>query len=241
MALGALNLGPNEAPALPWIHECENVAHTMRNLRILGSVLLVALGIAIYEGSRSASRRGQLERIRVHMEGIQGARLTYLTDLEENPEHPLEAEFDIPGKGRMLFTFLKPDSFQETPRLSLVRIGNHKFIRRARHGEHAGYGIGLNVSTDTSVPEVRDLQITNVQSALDRYEELSAIIETWPRIDQEWPSGWPVDDANWAQSGPEEIGFTDTNGSPIFFSLQRVKAKDQSGGDAAEETGEDPN
>ena len=197
----------------------------MKNLRILGTVLLVALGIAIYEGGRSTSRRGQLERIRAQIEGIEGARLTYLTDLEENPEHPLEAEFDVPGKGRMFFTFLKPASFHETPRLALTRIGNHKFMRRAMHGEHAGYGIGLNVATDTSVPEVRALQITNVQSALDHYEDLRIITASWPRIEKEWPDAWPVNQSNWAQSGPEEIGFNDAEGNPVFYSVQILEAK----------------
>jgi len=102
-----------------------------------------------------------------------------------------------------------------------ARVLAHSFRTRERVKGQQGYGYAIDIGSSTAVPEVKQLGITSVQSAVSRYDELLALIAHWPVTTNEWPSRWPAQSADWSNTSEEEIHFTDNSGGDYFFCLKR--------------------
>lgn len=102
---------------------------------------------------------------------------------------------DVAGKGVMRFEQLTDEAFRKTGALWLNKIGPFEIHvwGLAFRGSVGKDGVEVrshggrrqvNIAEDSPIPELRSLSITNVQDAVESFDDLLAVVSNWPRHPQ---------------------------------------------------------
>jgi hypothetical protein len=120
---------------------------------------------------------------------------------------------DVEDRGEVSFGGLSRASFERVGHLPLTRIGGYQVIvvsegyigvYRADTKEpvrSTGYGYGIDVGPEGPFSRFFPFALDNVQSVLDRYEEICSVLASWPMQ-------------------PEYASFEDEEGTRYFYALK---------------------
>jgi hypothetical protein len=190
------------------------------SLGLLCLTAVVSLGALLY-WITGPGYYSELKAVRAKLERIPGAQVLELSGNHDVTLEEIWARINIEGKGEMGFFELNRDSFQQTQSLRLRSIGPYSFRTRQLVGGRESYGGDIEIGPSSPIPAVRSLGITSVQSAVVHYDQLLALVSTWPVTTNEWPSGWPPKKGDWSKKSEEEIHFSDLPHGDYYFCLKR--------------------
>ncbi len=193
----------------------------MRRFIIIACCLAVAILIGIVTFVVLDNPQARAAAVRTHFEQMPDVRLTYISDLTKQASQSITADIKVSGKGEMSFTGLGAGSFRKSSHIHLSGIGPYGFRTRELVGDREAYGYDIDIGPSSPIPAARTLRITNVQSAVARYDELLALVARWPVTTNEWPSGWPAKKGEWSKTSGEEIHFVDLPRGDYYFCLKR--------------------
>ncbi len=186
---------------------------------IVGFVVAAVISaiVAIFLLDDPKARVAEVQRCLTRMPNV---RVTHISDLTKQASQVISADIEVPRKGQMSFTGLRPSSFGEASHIRSQGIGPYGFRTRELAKGQESYGYDIDIGTASTIPAVRKLGITSVQSAVAQYDELLALVAHWPVITNEWPRGWPAKPGEWSKTSEEEIHFPDLPRGDYYFCLK---------------------
>jgi hypothetical protein len=193
-----------------------------RRFRWIGVVICFAsFVLLIVIWALNDNSKARVVKIREEIQKIPNAKLVGISDLDKQASSSISALLEIPGKGKIGFTDLEPESFGHPPEIHIEEIGPFTFCTRTKFDGHQGYGWSIDIGPESPIPDVRALNITNVQTAITHYEELLSLISKLPSGGNGWPTNWPVSDDEWSKTSNEEMHFVNAKGIDFFISVRR--------------------
>jgi len=183
----------------------------MRRITIILFVVTFLVGYIAFDIFLEPKIR--VQAVRKHFEGMPNVKLTYISNLSKQASDNIIAYIEVDGKGRIGFEGVSSKSFLRSPYINLNGIGPWNFRTRDLEAGREFFGYSIRIGSTSPIPEVRQLGITNVQSAVAHYDELLGLIATWPVTQNEWPT------AN------EEVHFPDPPKDDHYFCLRRADLK----------------
>ncbi len=173
--------------------------------KIIVIAVLVATVVAVSLQVYFSSSGVRTQRVRACLVEIPNAEVSYVSDLSEQASQIISASLDIPNKGEIGFTVLSPNSFAESRHLYLNSIGQSRFRTREIENGRESFGYAIDIGPHGPIPELANVEISSVQSAILRYDEILSCIADWPSTTNEWPSR------------KQEILFKDSSGNQYYY------------------------
>lgn len=173
--------------------------------KLLFAVLLIAgtiwLALVIHFNSGPVRTR----EVRTLLDEIPDTKVTYISDLSKQASQSISALLELPDSRQIGFTHLDKGDFRNSPHIHLLSIGSFHFRNRIIRDGQEGYWYDIDVGSGGPIPEVSELGITNIQSALLHYDTILSCVLRWPATTNEWPTR------------DEEILFKDDSGNEYYY------------------------
>lgn len=195
----------------------------MKRIAIIIAALVALSVVGVLISAMLYDPKARVAEVEREITRIDGVELNYISDLEKQASQLVSAELEVEGKGRIGFTALSRKSFEDSTSLRLAHIGTRGFRSRQIINGRQAYGYELDIGPSSAISAVRSLNITSVQKAITHYDELISLTESWPIIQGDWPSTWPVDSASWSEVSAEEIRFVDPEGAEFFYCMKATE------------------
>lgn len=173
---------------------CMKYLHGSARRRALASIGL-AVGVAttcIWYYLVGPGRYAEFEDIQARFRQMEGVKLLDAAGHEDVTFEIGGFTIDVEGRGEIAFGALSRDSFESADHLVIQAIGGYQVIvvqegnigvYRARTKEpvrSTGWGYGIDVGPRGPFSRFFPFPLSNVQSVLDRHEEICTELARWP-------------------------------------------------------------
>jgi hypothetical protein len=181
-------------------------------LGVVGLAVAGSAGLLWYQLA-GPGRYAEFEDLQARFQAMPGVTLLDATGHEDVTFEISGFTIDVEDRGEISFGALSRASFERVDHLPLYSIGGHKMIvvmegyvgvYRADTNEpmrSKGWGYGIDVGPQGPFARFFPFALDNVQSVLDRYEEICSVL-----------AGWPMQ--------PEYASFEDEQGTRYFYALK---------------------
>ena len=193
----------------------------MRRIVIIICSLVAIFLVAIITLVVLDDPKARVSAVQKQFNEMPNVKVTYISDLTKQASQSITAYIEVEGKGGMGFAGLGPSSFGQASHVHLHGIGPYGFRTRELLKEREGYGYAIDIGAKSPIPGARKLGITNIQSAVEHYDDLLALVAHWPVTTNEWPTSWPAKTGEWSKASEEEIHFSDLPRGDYYFCLKR--------------------
>jgi hypothetical protein len=181
----------------------------------LGGVALVVTAVAAFVAYHlvGPGRYAEFEDIQARLRALPGVTLLDASGHEDVTFEIDGFTIDVEDRGVISFGSLSRESFEHADHLPVLSIGGDQVIvvREGYIGVYradtkepvrsTGWGYGIDVGPEGPFSRFFPFALDNVQSVLDRYEEICAELATWPMQ-------------------PEYASFQDEEGIRYFYALR---------------------
>jgi hypothetical protein len=172
-----------------------------------------AAAVILWYHLAGPGRYAEFEDLQARLRAMPGVTLLDASGHEDVTFEISGFTIDVEDRGEISFGELSRASFERVDHLPLTRIGGHQVIvvmegyigvYRADTKEPVrseGWGYGIDVGPEGPFARFFPFALDNVQSVLDRYEEICSVLASWPMQ-------------------PEYATFQDEQGTRYFYALK---------------------